>query len=235
MSKSIKKYLWLFEWIAASLVLALGLVVGFVDGVVLVATGISLVLIAILRIVPLFKTLKDKLMKWINLIEILLNIAIGALMIYLAFSSWNSGEEIVLGEVFGYLLGGILFMRGVVFFIGTSFRSEHTDVMKFITNLVFLSLGVWFVARPTDEKTLGYFILVIACLCALFIIIDGIKNYNNYRHEYASEIETRRISKKKKVEVEAPTNDKSKTEEVIEPTVEIVPIDDVEDTPNLNA
>ena len=51
MPKTIKKYIWLFEWIAASLILALGLVIGFVDGVVLLATGISLVLIAILLLI----------------------------------------------------------------------------------------------------------------------------------------------------------------------------------------
>ena len=98
MPKTIKKYIWLFEWIAASLILALGLVIGFVDGVVLLATGISLVLIAILRVIPLFKTLKDKLMRWINLIEIILNLAIGGVMIYLTINAWNTDTDVELGK-----------------------------------------------------------------------------------------------------------------------------------------
>ena len=236
MPKTIKKYIWLFEWIAASLILALGLVIGFVDGVVLLATGISLVLIAILRVIPLFKTLKDKLMRWINLIEIILNLAIGGVMIYLTINAWNTDTDVELGKTFGYLLGASLFVRGVVFFIGTSFRNEHTDVIKFIANILFLSLGVWFVARPTDEKSLGIFVLVIAALCSLFIILDGIKNYNNYRHEYAAEAETRRISKKQKAETELPANDTNKTDDITEPTTEIVPVnEEPTDRPQLNA
>lgn len=235
MSKTIKKYIWLFEWIAASIILAVGFVIGFVDGVVLIATGISLVLIALLRSIPLIKTLKDKLMKWINFGEILINIIVGIVMIVLAINSWKEDSEIVLGNVYGYLLGGVLFLRGVVYFIGTSFRDEHTDITKFIANLLFLSVGVWFISRPTDEKTLGYFVLGIACLCALFIIFDGIKNYNNYRHEYCAESVTKQISKKVENTLELPNNDTTKKDEVEEPISEIIPIDESDDQPGLNA
>lgn len=235
MLKSIKKYIWLFEWISAALILALGLVVGFVDGVVLLATGISLIIIGILRIVPLFKTLKDKMMKIINFFEILFNVIVGALMIVMTINAWNNNTELVLGEVFGYLLGFILFVRAVVFFIGTSFKQEHTDVVKFIAHIAFMTLGVWFISRPTDEKTLGMFVLVIAILCCLFIMFDGIKNYRKYRYEYASEATTKKIAKEEKLK-EAPKAETEKTDEVIEPTDEVEPFaEPTSDETHLNA
>lgn len=235
MLKSIKKYIWLFEWISAALILALGLVVGFVDGVVLLATGISLILIGVLRIVPLFKTLKDKMMKVINFFEILFNVIAGALMIILTVNAWNNDTELVLGEIFGYLLGFILFVRGVVFFIGTSFKHEHTDVAKFIAHIVFISLGVWFVSRPTDEKTLGMFVLIIAILCCLFIVFDGIKNYRKYRYEYASIATTKKIVKEENLK-EAPKAETEKNDDINEPTNDVETITEpISDETHLNA
>lgn len=225
MKNTFKKYVWLFEWIAAALIIAVGVVVGFVDGVVLVATGIALILIALLRVIPLFKTTKDKVMKWINAIEIIANVCVGAVLIYIAINAWNNGSEIQLGKIFSYLLGAILYARGIIFFIGTSLRGEPTDIAKFCANLVFLSLGLWFVSRPYDEKVMGYFVLAIAILCSLYVIFDGYKNYRKYRYEYAAEIELKKVQKKAKKEMELPKGD-SKTDEVNEPNIDNVPLND---------
>lgn len=225
MKKTFQKYVWLFEWIAAAFIIAVGAVVGFVDGVVLGATGIALVLIAMLRIVPLYRTLNDKLMKWINAVEIIVNIAIGGILIYVAIDAWNNNKVLELGNLFSYLLGAILYVRGIVFFIGTSLRGESTDIPKFISNICFISLGVWFTSRPYDEKTMGYFVLGIAILCALYVIFDGCKNYNHYRHEYAAEIELKKIQKKAKNEVKDKKN-KTKTDNVEEPVSDINPVEE---------
>lgn len=231
--KSFKKYLWLFEWISASLVLAAGFVLCFVDGLVLFATGFALILIGALRFIPLLKTTKDNLMKLINSIEIVVNILIGVIMISLSIKTLN--EDFNIQNGYSYMLGGVLVLRAGVFFFGTSIRKEETDIVKFFVTLVLFALGTYLVYVPGNEKVIGYFILVIAILCAIYLIVNGIKNYNRYRHEYSVETEMKKVSKKKEDSKELPGEVK-KDDEIHDGDVsENIIEEPINDKPTLNA
>ena len=63
MTNFFKKYLWIFEWIGAALLITLGVVVAVEDQIVHVVTGIVLTLFGLFRVIPLVKTTKTKSMK----------------------------------------------------------------------------------------------------------------------------------------------------------------------------
>ena len=209
-----KKYLWLFEFIGAAIILGVGLVCKFVPAALYFIVGIIFVFLGLFRIIPLVKTTEDKLLKWFYAGEMIIEIAAGAVLIILAITK---GEEIDESKaIFGYIIGGILYLHGFVYFLGTSLRKDVTTFLPFLANIILLTVGTWIVASGGfTSKTLGWVILAFAILSAGFIVFNGIKGYSSYRHEIAA----KRITENAKLEdaKEAPTSDQieiQKDEEV---------------------
>ncbi|HPT89117.1 MAG TPA: hypothetical protein PLY84_01910, partial [Bacilli bacterium] len=71
MMKLLKKYVWLFEWIAAALILALGIYVAVEPSVLYLVAGIAITILGLFRLVPLLKTTEDKVLKFIYLGEMI--------------------------------------------------------------------------------------------------------------------------------------------------------------------
>ncbi|MFA6889682.1 MAG: hypothetical protein WCQ80_01515 [Bacilli bacterium] len=203
MKKVFKKYLWLWEFIGVALILGIGLLVYFKNDILFVIVGLIFAVLGLLRIIPLVKTTQDKLLKWLYSFEVLINIGSGIALIVLGLDTENS---VNLKLLFGYLIGGILYFRGVVYFISTVLRHEGTDRTKFISNLVLLTVGALIIGRGGFAvEQLAIVILAIAFLTAIFVAYGGVKNYQNYRNEFAASEMTKKIKKEKGVE--APTSE----------------------------
>ncbi|NLM33778.1 MAG: hypothetical protein GX203_06250, partial [Acholeplasmataceae bacterium] len=81
MMKLLKKYVWLFEWIAAALILALGIYVAVEPSVLYLVAGIAITILGLFRVIPLLKTTDDRILKFVFLGEMILNIGIGVALI----------------------------------------------------------------------------------------------------------------------------------------------------------
>lgn len=212
-----KKYIWLFEWLAAAIVLGVGITVGFMPSVVLTITGIAFIIIAMFRLIPLLKTTVTRTMKIVFTVEIIVNMIVGAALIYLA-----TKESTDIKKAYGYLLGGILYARSFIYFFGTTVKKEESDISKFFAHIIFITVGTWSIAiGGFTPELLGYVLLAIAILVATVITFYGFKNYKNYRYEYAAKTVTKRKTVKKEDEIELPTpkhdeiKDETKIDEII--------------------
>lgn len=202
--KTIKKYLWLWEMIGAALVVTVGIIAKFVDGALLAIVGSTFIALGLLRVIPLVRTTHDKVLKWIYAIEIVANVVVGAILIYLAV------QKKELKELFGYLIGGVLYARGLIYFYATTLRHEESDRPKFIAHVIFITLGTFIIARGGfSPEYLGWIIFAISIISAIFIGYSGYGRYRNYRNELAAKDITKKV-KKEKVEIEAPTSDEIK-------------------------
>lgn len=199
MMKLLKKYVWLFEWIAAALILALGIYVAVEPSVLYLVAGIAITILGLFRLVPLLKTTEDKVLKFIYLGEMIVNVVVGILLIVL-FTNQNTNN----GKLLGYLVGGVLYLRALIYFIATIFRKEGTDVPKFITHIVLITAGTAIIARGGfSDQQLAWLLLGIAVLTAAVMVIMGYSNYNNYRHTYRAVEKTKEMKDIEQLELPA--------------------------------
>lgn len=204
MKKFFKNYLWLWEFIGAAIILGVGILCKFVPSVLYFIVGLIFAFMGLFRIIPLVKTTEDKMLKWFYAGELIVELAAGIVLIVLAV---NKGEDVDSSKaLFGYIIGGILYLHGFVYFLGTSLRKDITTIVSFFANIIILTVGTWIIATGGfSAAALGWVILAFAILSAGFIVISGIKNYSSYRNEIAA----KRITSKVKVEEakDAPTSD----------------------------
>lgn len=202
MKTMFKKYLWLWEFIGVAFILAVGLLAKLVPNILIVIVGIAFIVFGLFRIIPLVRTTGDKVLKWIYSIEILFSIIAGIALIILFINDKN------VNKTFGYLIGGVLYMRALTFFYATSLREEESDFLQYLIHIILITLGTIIIARGGfNTSDLGWVILIFAILSATFIAFSGFNNYRNYRNEKVA----RQITKKvKPVEITAPTADEIK-------------------------
>lgn len=194
MTNFFKRYLWIFEWIGAAILIGLGITVVLVESVLYVVPGVMLLIFGLFRIIPLIKTTKTKGMRITLGVEIGLNIVIGALLIYFGLKINVDNPNVKLENAYGYLLGAILYTRAVIYFIGTSLFKERTSPFILGLHVVFITLGIWSIAIKGFTPTqLGYAILGLAILAALIFILHGARGYKNYRLDSLTIDETQNI------------------------------------------
>ena len=215
-----KKYLFVFEFIAVAILLAVGIYAKLNEEIFLYIVGLALIIFGLFRVVPLVKTTKDKIMKFIYIGEIILNIVAGVILIAAA------GKEEDSGNLMGYIVGGVLYLRGLLYFYSTVIRKESTDHTKFFTHIGIITLGVVILFREDlfNEAIMAWIVLILCVLAATFISISGIGHYKNFRYEQLAKDETRKAmekNKEKELEEKIPLEDPKPTKDpVIDPLVE---------------
>lgn len=203
MKKMFKKYLWLFEFIGAALILALGVLVKINDEVLYLIVGLVFIILGLFRVIPLIKTTDDKLLRWIYLAEVVINVAVGATLMVLYFK--QSTDQ---GKLFGYLIGGVLYLRALIYFFATTLRKETTDVTKFITHIILITLGSMIIVKGGFEQAkLALVILILSILTTVVLSFNGYSNYNNYRHEYRAVEKSKEISLTDEKTIELPAHE----------------------------
>jgi hypothetical protein len=222
MKEFFKKYLFVFEWIGAAILIGVGIFTVLDNSILVILVGLILFVFALLRVVPLLKTTPDKVLRIIYAVEILLNLAAGILLVVEGSKGDASSLMDADNKIFGYIIGGVLYLRGFVHFYATSLRKEPNDYVKFFTNLALFTVGTFIIARGGFETMfLAYVILVLACLSALFIGYSGYKHYRNNRYELRAREETKKaVEKEKEQPTDVISDPASKKPDVVVPEKE---------------
>lgn len=211
MKKTFNKYVWLWEFIGAALLTALGIIVGFLNNVLLIIVGLIFIFLGVFRFVPLLKTTDDKVLKWMLALELIIDVVAGVVLLIIGLKN-KDVENLKL--VFGYIICAILYLRGFVYLFSVSIRKESAKLPMFIFHVFLLTLASILIGRGGFSlKELSWVILALCILCSIVICFDGVKKYRNYRNdEYAQ-----KISKEIKIE-EAKTLEAPSADEIIEQT-----------------
>ncbi|MGD9604962.1 MAG: hypothetical protein AB7V00_02240 [Bacilli bacterium] len=193
-----KKYLFVFEWVGAAILIGVGIYTVLESSILYVFVGLILLVFGILRFVPLLKTTPDKVLKIIYALEIFLNLGAGIFLVIEGGKDTSS-----LNQWFGYIIGGVLVLRAIIHLYATSLRKEPNDYVKFFSHIGIFIVGNFIIARGGFQaKTLAYIILVLAVLSALFIGYSGYKHYRNNRFELRAKEESKKIVVKENKKVE---------------------------------
>lgn len=185
-----KKYLWIFEFLGAAVLLAMGIYGKVRVEIFLYIVGIALIIFGLFRIIPLLKTTKDKQLKIIYTVEILLGIIAGVILIIEGGKGSEYNQNLM-----RYLVGGVFYLRGGIYFYATVLRKEATDYIKFITHLIIITLGVVIITLDFfTPETLSWIVLIMAILSAIFISFSGFNHYKNFRYEQATKDEVKNIT-----------------------------------------
>ena len=206
-------YMWLFKVIAAAILLAFGITMKFVPQAILLLTGVIIVLFSIIRVVPLIKTLDKEVLRTMNLFEIVIDLAIGGVMIY--FATQNNE----MGNMYRYLLATVLYIRGIVFFTSTVIFQEKTDVRKYIFHILLFTIGsMLFVFKEFDIEWLSWLILFFSVVSGAYIGYDGFNGYRKYRLLSTGKAKTNVVAEETILDpknVTIPVTDEPKKEEII--------------------
>lgn len=230
MKKFFKSYLWLWEMIGAALLVAVGFIVKFAPGVMYALVGAIIFALGALRIVTLVKTTDDKVLKWFYAAELIIDMVIGGLLLFFGI---KAEEHQWINDGFGYFIGGVLYLRGFVYFFATSVRGEEQKKIMFIIHIIILTGGAMIIARGGfSANVLGWVLLGLAVLSGLVVAGKGIKDYKNYRGNEQSERVTRKLKKEKKDQksLDAPTDEQINNE-----ISENTNIDNEEEQPSIQA
>ncbi len=226
MKKSLLKYMWLWEFIAAAFVLVMGIVCVVESNFLYTIVGVIFVILGVMRFIPLIRTTEDKLLRWFYAIELIADIVAGALLLYFGI---HDKDNDFLKKSIGYFVGGIIYLRGFVYFFATSVRHEKYDLFQFFLHIVLLTLGAIIIGRGGFSlNQLSWFLFAIAVLSALFVIYQGCRGYRNYRNEYFAQSKTKKKTKKKDETKEMPTSDEIKDQQEIHTDI-IVPNNEKKD------
>ncbi len=219
MKKIFKKYLFVFEFLAVALLIVAGVFLLVDTSIFLYITGAALLVFGLFRVIPLIKTTKDGLMKGLNILEILVNLAAGVLLIL------EGAKDAPNENLLRYFIGAALYLRGFLYFFGTTIRKESTDYTKFFAHVAIFTIGTGILfADLLNAKVMAWLIAGISFLVAAVLGFSGFGHYKRYRYEQLAKDETSKAIEKQK---EAPA---VKEDPVEAPAVEKEPyVEPVED------
>ncbi len=174
-------YGWLLKFILAAILVGVGIYMVFAKEVVYLITGIAIVVFSLYRVYPLVKTLKKEVLRTINLIEIILDTIIGALLIYIIVAG-KLDENAIWESLYRYFLAIFFYMRTAVFFTSTTFFEEKTEVVKFVAHFLAIILASYIIFnKDFNANTVAYFLAIISLVGAFYLGYDGFRGYTNYR------------------------------------------------------
>lgn len=218
-----KKYKWIYLWIVGAALAVFSIVMllnkEFGNSIVFYLTGALLIVFVIVRFIPLIKTTRNRWAIVMNSIEMFVDLAVGILMIVLTAKQGESTEETnnFLEVLYPFLIGGVLYARGGVYFAETSFFKTKPEISKFFVSLGLLTVGTVIMARYDNfgVDSMRWLFGIIFTICGVYAIVDGIINYNNYRKLYVKPRVKKEVSDKEEVLDEAEIITPGKEENVI--------------------
>jgi len=182
--KAFKNYGWLLKTTGAALILGLAIFLEISkdgESIVSIFIGFAIIMYSVVRLVPFVKTQKSDLIKTINIIEITIDFAIGlALVLIPLLLTTGFGNT----DLFRYLLGAYLLLRGVVHFYSIGSHHEKSDLPLFIFHISAIVVGtILFYETAFNLAILIHIILVISVVSGGYLGYDGYKGYNVYRYQ----------------------------------------------------
>lgn len=215
--KSFKQYGWALKLVAAALLLALGIILILNDGEMIIAVfmGSVIIIYSVIRLIPFIKTQGSELVKTVNIIEITLSVIVGLILILVP-----TVLNMELGNLFSYLIGGYLMVRGTVHFFGVSLGKEKSDAPLFIFHILALTVGSYIFTTwgNFEISVILYIILVFSFGTATYLSYDGYKGFNKYRIIKSRGIDasvTEETSDDVKIEKILPVTDEEKEQDTV--------------------
>ena len=197
-----KKYKWLYLWIVGCALAVLAVVMfvsrDFGNSIVFYLFGALLIGFTIIRFIPLLKTTRERWAIAINAIEMFTDFVVGLLMIILTATT-NDTKNLYL--FFPFLLGAVLYARGVIYLVEVVFMNTKVEKLKFLVSIILITVASVIIGRFNDFSvdSMRYLLLIAFAICSMVSIVGGITNYNNYRKLY--------VKVEKKKEKVSETND----------------------------
>jgi hypothetical protein len=193
MTKLLKNFGWMLKIISAIFILVLAFV--FITRtntpqLILITVGGIFVLLGLVRVVPLLKTTENKVLRAVFLLEIVIDIGVGAALLVLM-----NNASFYESPWFGRLTGAVLYLRGIVHLMDIVLLKGKNDIVLFWFHIVLLTAGVYLVSSGTNVKNVITFIFVLAIICALYLGWDGYHGYNNYRR-FSGKVQIKTTKKK---------------------------------------
>ena len=144
MKKWLEKYMWQLNlfYTIVMVTIAVLLTIFNSEFTMVPLVGALLIIYAIYRLIQMIRKKEKTVTIKLYLIEIAAQIIIGSLLIYIVWFS-----DIELGVLFGYLIGGLLIVRGSLYFYGTRVQ-EHTEEMTtFFMHIAAISVGTYLIVQ----------------------------------------------------------------------------------------
>lgn len=182
---TIRKYGFALKLLGAALLVALGIVLEIkideAKTIIVAFIGAAIIIYALVRLVPYVRTQGNDLVKTINIMEITIDVLLGAAMIIIQFTV-DGG----LGNALGYMLGAYLVLRGSVHFFGVSEGKEKSDLVLYFFHIACLVVGgIVIVSGEVDAAIFIHIILAFSVIVGGYLFYDGGKGYKVYRYEKA--------------------------------------------------
>lgn len=239
-AKTFNMYKFIFKLFACAILITFGILIWVnkddAIGAIYLITGIVCAVAALIRIIPLLRTLKTHRARLISLIEIIFHSLIGVYLIAAAFAHWEALKDVAdLSELKGftkfnldayrYILVIIFFTRSFCYHWVTIRFNEETDKIKFWVHSVINALAVVLAAIKLDPEQIVYTLIILAFACALVVGGEAGTGYWRYRKSIkASRQKEIEKENSKSEEIEAPGKDDSVEINEIDPN--IIPVDD---------
>lgn len=213
-------YKFIFKILAFAVLVTFGILIlvykeGAIGAIYLI-TGIVAGFAAIIRVIPLLRTLKSGKARLICFCEILLHLLIGAYLISAALVHWKAIHvhkelEDLTGmakfnlTAYKYILVALLYTRAICYFWITILFKEETDKVRFWLHVIVITVAIVLAAIPLTPQRVVYALVVLAFVCAVVIGGEAGTGYYRYRKSIAKPKEKDKEKKKeKKPEIEAP-------------------------------
>lgn len=203
--------------------LASKIVVGVTGGIVLI--------FALYRLFPLFKTVEKTGTKWLCVLEILVDVIAGALLITGGFNFKDEEAKYTNFVIsnYRYFLGAVLYLRGLVYFITSIIFGEKSDGKQFIANLVAITFGVAVVClEKFNAYELSWAMIVMSVISGGYLVGEGGYHYINYRNQFKENRDSKNKTKETADEALDGIGEKSK-DNVAEKDVEVNILNNTED------
>ena len=227
----IKTYGFWFKIIAACLLIPFAIVImankEWAEFMVLMLTGLFVGIYAIIRFIPLMKTLKSGKAKLISAGEVVLDLGISAALIVGAINIVTKTEEnnaewyiTFITQNYRFIIAFFLVTRVITYFWCTVLFNEKTDKAKFWTHILLIVLScVMCSLANVEARIVSFIIAAIALICALALVGEGAVGYGRYRKSLEKPEE-----KKKEEEKEDEASDEDSkdapTDQIIIPVVD---------------
>ena len=135
-----------------------------------------------------------------------IDLVVGVLLIVFTVKEGTSATDF--NKIYPFILGGVLYLRGLVYLLELSFFEGKKEAVKFIVHLAILTVGVVIMARYDSFTTESFrWIFGLAfCLSGGIAGVDGGNNYRKYREKYSSDKNKKEKVKEEK-EIDFPSSE----------------------------
>lgn len=134
--------------------------------------GFTILVFALIRLKPILTGEKDRQYIIVMYSELLISVIIGIL--FLTIPS-------IMESVFSYLVGGIMYARGVIYFWTIVKKYDISDMFAFVAHILFISFGFLLFFKPITIENIITLIIILAILLGLAFGYSTYTGYNNFR------------------------------------------------------